>query len=83
MVRDELPKHRFEHGTLRVHPEQGEEAFVVERDADGAVRLVVTAFSRGNGLLMRWGGPVARRQQAAATTGYLDALQRHVDDAVG
>ena len=80
-VVDEPDRFGFAYGTLRVHPEQGEEAFVVARDADGVVRLVVTAFSRGNGPLMRLGGPIARRQQAAATTGYLDALQRHVDDA--
>ena len=30
---------------------------------------------------MRLGGPVARWQQGVATEGYLDALQRHVDDA--
>ena len=40
---------------------------MVERDDDGAVRLAVTAFSRGNGVLMRLGGPVARHQQAVAT----------------
>ena len=43
------------------------------------MRLTVTAFSRGNGLLMRVGGPIARRQQARATTAYLDALERHVE----
>jgi len=78
-VVDEPERFGFAYGTLAVHPEQGEEAFVVERTGDGPVRLSVTAFSRGNGLLMRLGGPVARRQQAVATEGYLDALQRHVD----
>ncbi|MCK9899131.1 DUF1990 domain-containing protein [Frankia sp. Cpl3] len=34
------------------HPEVGEEAFVVERDAAGAVWLAVTAFSR-----LRMAGP--------------------------
>jgi uncharacterized protein (UPF0548 family) len=81
-VVDEPARFGFAYGTLAVHPEQGEEAFVVERTADGVVRLTVTAFSRGNGLLMRLGGPVARRQQAAATEGYLAALQRHVEAAV-
>ena len=77
-VVDEPDRFGFAYGTLAVHPAQGEEAFVVERDDDGAVRLAVTAFSRGNGVLMRLAGPVARHQQAAATRGYLDALERHV-----
>jgi uncharacterized protein (UPF0548 family) len=81
-VVDEPARFGFAYGTLAVHPEQGEEAFVVERTAEDVVRLAVTAFSRGNGLLMRLGGPVARRQQGIATEGYLDALQRHVDVAV-
>jgi uncharacterized protein (UPF0548 family) len=81
-VVDEPARFGFAYGTLAVHPAQGEEAFVVERGDDGVVRLTVTAFSRGNGLLMRLGGPVVRRQQGVATEGYLDALQRHVDAAV-
>jgi uncharacterized protein (UPF0548 family) len=81
-VVDENERFGFAYGTLAVHPEQGEEAFVVERTPDDVVRLTVTAFSRGNGLLMRLGGPVARWQQGVATEGYLDALQQHVDAAV-
>lgn len=81
-VVDEPDRFGFAYGTLRTHPEQGEEAFVVQRDHDGVVRGIVTAFSRGNGRLMRLAAPIARRRQAAATLGYLDALQRHVDDAV-
>jgi uncharacterized protein (UPF0548 family) len=81
-VVDEPDRFGFAYGTLRTHPEQGEEAFVVQRDEDGVVRGVVTAFSRGNGPLMRLAAPVVRRQQAAGTLGYLDALQRYVDDAV-
>jgi uncharacterized protein (UPF0548 family) len=82
-VVDESDRFGFAYGTLRVHPARGEEAFVVERDADGAVRLVVTAFSRPNGPVMQVGGPIARRQQGAATVAYLDALQRYVDEAGG
>lgn len=82
-VVDEPGRFGFAYGTLRVHPAQGEEAFVVARADDGAVRGEVTAFSRGNGWAMRLGGPVVRRQQAAATDAYLDALQRHVEDATG
>ena len=82
-VVDEPDRFGFAYGTLRVHPARGEEAFVVVRDSSGVVRLEVTAFSRGNGPVMRLGGPMVRRQQAAATRGYLDALQRHVAATAG
>ncbi|WP_049581015.1 DUF1990 family protein, partial [Streptomyces sp. SBT349] len=36
----------FGYGTLPGHPVRGEEAFLVERAADGTVWLTVTAFSR-------------------------------------
>jgi uncharacterized protein (UPF0548 family) len=68
----------FGYGTLPVHPASGEEAFVVERDAGGTVRVDVYAFSRPRHPLMRLGGPVARRQQARATEGYAAALDRYV-----
>ncbi|HEX5365696.1 MAG TPA: DUF1990 domain-containing protein [Acidimicrobiales bacterium] len=77
-VVDEADRFGFAYGTLRVHPARGEEAFVVERGPGGAVRMVVTAFSRPNGLLMRLGGPVVRRRQAAAARAYVEALRRHV-----
>ncbi len=80
-VVDEPDRYGFAYGTLQVHPASGEEAFVVERTASGGVRGVVTAFSRPRHPLVRLGGPVARRQQARATEGYLDALQHHVQDA--
>jgi uncharacterized protein (UPF0548 family) len=75
----------FGYGTLPIHPESGEEAFVVERDphdATGKVRLAVTAFSRPRHRLVRLAGPVARRQQARATEGYLDALAAHVREVL-
>ena len=49
----------FGYGTLAGHQATGEEAFVVERDADGGVWFSVTAFSRPARPLMRLGGPVA------------------------
>ncbi len=58
-VHDEPGRAGFGYGTLPVHLEQGEEAFVVERDADGGVWFSVTAFSRPARPLMRLGGPVA------------------------
>jgi uncharacterized protein (UPF0548 family) len=87
-VVDEPGRFGFGYGTLPVHPESGEEAFVVEREDDdagdaGAVRLSITAFSRARHPLVRLGGPVARWQQARATQGYLDALAAHVRDVAG
>jgi uncharacterized protein (UPF0548 family) len=78
---DEPLRFGFGYGTLPVHPESGEEAFVVERDATGGgaeVRLSITAFSRPRHPLVRLSGPVARRQQARATHAYLGALAAHV-----
>jgi uncharacterized protein (UPF0548 family) len=77
-VVDEPSRFGFAYGTLPVHPARGEESFVVERDGNGVTTLAITAFSSPHHPLMRLGGPIARRQQAAATRGYLDALQAHV-----
>jgi uncharacterized protein (UPF0548 family) len=85
-VVDEPDRFGFGYGTLPVHPESGEEAFVVERDAarngGGEVRLAITAFSRPRHPLVRMAGPVARRQQARATQGYVDALVAHVREVL-
>lgn len=45
-VIDEPDTKGFAYGTLEGHPENGEEAFVVERTEDGSVWLTITAFSR-------------------------------------
>ncbi len=76
---DEPDRFGFGYGTLPVHPETGEEAFVVDRFDSGEVRGTVVAFSRPRDLLVRLGGPAARRQQARATDGNLAALPRHVE----
>jgi uncharacterized protein (UPF0548 family) len=85
-VVDEPDRFGFGYGTLPIHPESGEEAFVVERGnphgAMGAVRLAVAAFSRPRHPLVRLAGPMARRQQARATQGYLDALATHVREVL-
>ena len=75
---DEADRFGFGYGTLPLHPSVGEEAFVVARTGDGGVELHVTVFSRPGHPLVRLGGPLARRQQARATQGYLDALRAHV-----
>ncbi|MFJ3637837.1 DUF1990 family protein [Streptomyces sp. NPDC090112] len=55
----------FAYGTLPGHPECGEEAFVVEREADDTVWLTVTAFSRPAVWWARAGGPITRSLQRA------------------
>jgi uncharacterized protein (UPF0548 family) len=85
-VVDEADRFGFGYGTLPVHPESGEEAFVVERHATGnrgaEVRLAITAFSRPRHPLVRLGGPVSRWQQARATQGYFGALADHVREVL-
>jgi uncharacterized protein (UPF0548 family) len=75
---DEPDRFGFAYGTLPLHPARGEESFVVDRDATGSTTLTITAFSSPRHPLVRLGAPIARRQQAQATQGYLDALQAHV-----
>jgi uncharacterized protein (UPF0548 family) len=77
-VVDDGDRFGFGYGTLPVHPASGEEAFVVDRVPGGDVRAAIVAFSRPRHPLARLGAPVMRRQQVAATDGYLDALRRHV-----
>ena len=45
-VVDEPDVFGFAYGTLPAHPEQGEEAFLVRREASGSVSFSITAFSR-------------------------------------
>ncbi len=73
-VVNEPDRYGFGYGTLPLHPESGEEAFIVERDGDGEVRFTITAFSRPHVLLSRLGAPVARRVQASVTRRYLEGL---------
>ncbi|MET9535063.1 DUF1990 domain-containing protein [Streptomyces sp. NPDC006649] len=55
----------FGYGTLPGHPECGEEAFVVERLADGAAWLTVSAFSRPDAWWTRAAGPLVPAFQRA------------------
>jgi uncharacterized protein (UPF0548 family) len=48
----------FGYDTLPGHPECGEEAFLVERDADGRVWFSVTAFSLPAAWYTRAAGPI-------------------------
>lgn len=47
----------FAYGTLAGHPERGEEAFILARDADGAVSFEVRAFSTPASPLAKVGRP--------------------------
>jgi uncharacterized protein (UPF0548 family) len=78
-VVDEPDRFGFAYGTLRTHPEVGEEAFVVERHGD-AVTFTITAFWRPADPVVRIGAPLTRRVQRRATLGYLRGLARHVGD---
>ncbi len=73
-VIDEPRRRGFVYGTLPGHPERGEEAFVVDQRADGAVDLTVTAFSRPASRLARLGGPLGTGAQRLMTRRYLHAL---------
>jgi uncharacterized protein (UPF0548 family) len=64
----------FGYGTLRGHPEVGEEAFVVELGDDGRVWLEIRAFSRPATLLTRLAAPVMRLVQRRVIARYLAAL---------
>lgn len=78
---DEADRFGFGYGTLPGHPEQGEEAFWVERDGDGHVVFRIRAFSRPGHLLTRLGSPVGRAVQARVTRRYLEGMQGAVGDA--
>ena len=66
----------FTYGTLPGHPEQGEEAFLVELRPDGAFFTIV-AFSRPADPLARLAGPLGRAVQRTVTRRYLSALAKH------
>jgi len=72
---DEPDRFGFAYGTLPGHPECGEEAFIVERDAGGNTTFEIIAFSRPAELVARIGRPVARRIQQRTTRAYLEALR--------
>jgi uncharacterized protein (UPF0548 family) len=75
---DEPDRFGFAYGTLPLHPESGEEAFLVERGPGDEVRFRVVAASRPASPLARLGAPVARLVQRRVTRGYLEGLRRAV-----
>jgi len=74
-VVDEPDRYGFAYGTLPAHPEEGEESFVVVRDASGLVRFEIVAFSRPHDLLTKIGNPVARKVQEHTGRKYLEGLR--------
>ena len=72
---DETDRFGFAYGTLPVHPETGEESFVISRD-DNGVRFDVQAVSRPIQLPARTFSPIAHRLQDAAVRRYLSAMRR-------
>ncbi|MCC3298753.1 DUF1990 family protein [Arthrobacter caoxuetaonis] len=66
----------FGYGTLRGHPEAGEEGFYAELSEDGQLFFRVAAFSRPANLLIAVGGPLNRRTQELITRRYFRAARR-------
>jgi uncharacterized protein (UPF0548 family) len=69
----------FAYGTLPGHPEQGEEAFIVELADDGTVWAEITAFSRPGSRVVRWSGPLGPVAQSIALRVYTRSLRRLVN----
>ncbi|MGL5444654.1 MAG: DUF1990 family protein, partial [[Mycobacterium] stephanolepidis] len=65
----------FAYGTLRGHPETGEEVFIVRFDPSNDVVCVeITAFSRPSYWWVRVGNLVVKQLQRVVTQRYLHAL---------
>ena len=79
-VVDEPSRFGFAYGTLSVHPERGEESFVVARSAVESTTFEVVAVSCPAHPLARACPPVARRLQDAAVRRYLTAVSKAVTD---
>jgi uncharacterized protein (UPF0548 family) len=75
---EEANRYGFGYGTLPHHPERGEEAFVVRRDARDGVSFEIRGFSRPVHPLARAGAPISRAIQVATTRRYLRAMERWV-----
>lgn len=78
-VIDEADRFGFAYGTLSVHPEQGEESFMLRREPGGSVTFVVAAASQPAHRLARLVPPVAHRLQDIACRRYLAAMRHAVE----
>jgi uncharacterized protein (UPF0548 family) len=75
VVVDEPNRYGFAYGTLSVHPERGEQSFVVSRDEDGKARLDIVGVSRPAQPLARLVPPLADHLQDRAVRRYLAAMR--------
>ncbi len=69
----------FAYGTLPLHLEEGEQAFVIEQDANGHARFVIESLSRPAHPVTRAAYPMTRLMQRAVTRAYLSGLVDAVD----
>jgi uncharacterized protein (UPF0548 family) len=63
-----------------VHPETGEESFLVVRERSGEVRFDVEGVSRPSQALARLVPPIANRLQDVAVCRYLSAMESAITD---
>ncbi len=73
-VIDEADRFGFAYGSLPVHAERGEEAFMIERLPGREVSFRIDVVSRPLHPLARLCPPITKRLQRAATVRYLDAM---------
>lgn len=74
-MRHDPTRYGYGFGTLRGHPESGEEAFEVSIDSAGRVWFDLRAFSRPATRVTRLAGPVAVLLQARITDRYVAAAR--------
>ena len=79
-VVDEPQRRGFGYGTLPGHPEDGEEAFIVERRTDDSIWLTIRAFSRPSNRWYWVGYPFLRMLQSLYTYRYEKALTGRIDE---
>ena len=75
VVVDEPNRYGFAYGTLSVHPERGEQSFVVSRYEDGNARLDIDGVSRPTHPLSRLVPPLSDHLQDRAVRRYLAAMR--------
>jgi uncharacterized protein (UPF0548 family) len=73
-------RYGFAYGTLPVHPERGEQAFIVSRDDDGNVRLDIDGVSRPTQPLARLVPLLADYLQDLGVRRYLAAMRALTSD---
>jgi len=77
-VVDQQDQFGFTYGTLSVHPEQGEESFIVTRGADFNITFDILAVSRPRMWAAKACAPISRALQHRATGKYVRAMQSAV-----